>query len=201
MKRFVYIPVIAGALTFGGIVLANTDSNPAGNTETNSNNSNVQSSNQQASQQAPKLTFEEASAKALEIANGTITDIELERESNRSVYEVDVAHEGFEYDLKFDANTGEVLEQKREREDNDDDDSDDIVSTEGLISSEEATAAALAVANGKVKDMKLDNDDGVVQYEFEIENGSTEHEVTVNAKDGSIIKQETDDDDDNNDDD
>lgn len=203
MKKFIYIPVVAGALTFGGIVLANTDANPAGTSETNSNSANVQNSNQQSNQKATKLTFDDASAKALEIVDGTITDIELERNMNRAYYEVDVTHEGYEYDLKFDANTGEVLEQKREKEDDRDDDSDDIVSTEGLISSEEATKAALAAANGTVKDMELDNDDGVAQYEFEIEDGKTEHEVTVNAKDGSIIKHETDknDNDDDNDDD
>jgi uncharacterized membrane protein YkoI len=200
MKKFVYIPVIAGALTFGGIVLANTDLNPAGNAANNPNSSTVQSS-QQANQQAPKLSFEEASAKALEVANGSITDIELDNDGNRPHYEVDILHEGYEYDVKVDAKTGEIMEQKREREDDRDDDSDDVVSTEGLISAEEATAAALAAANGTVKDMELDTDDGVAQYEFEIEDGRTEHEVTVDAKDGSIIKNETDDDDDDNDDD
>ena len=206
MKKFIYIPVAVGVLTFGGVVLANTANTntgeaPAENVESgtsNQTNGSTGSANEQF------LTFDDVSSKALEIANGTITDIELDQRARTPHYEVDVFHEGYEYDLKFDAVTGEVLEQKRERDDRDDDDFDDnnvsgAAAEADLISSDEAIKAAKAVAEGTVEKVELDREDGIVYYEVEIENGRTDHEIYVNAEDGSILEHETDDDDDDRD--
>lgn len=202
MKKFIYIPVTVGVLAFGGVVLANT-ANPE---ESAANAANSQTSNDAGnSTQAQEqfLSFDEVSSKALGIANGTITDIELEQNARTPHYEVDVWYDGYDYDLKFDAVTGEVLEQKREKEDRDDDDFDGSADAANadLISSDEAVKAAKAVAKGTVVKVELDREDGVVYYEVEIEDGRTEHEIYVNAADGSILKDEIDNDDDDDDDD
>lgn len=216
MKKLIYIPVAAGVLAFGGIVLANSETpaaNPAAKTGT------VTNEVQKSSTPEEMLSFEEISAKALELANGRITDIELDKDDRRAHYEVDVDFEGYEYDFEFDAYTGEVLEHKREKDRNDDvkqsstavspastktadsKSGNQAVSNKDLIGSDKAIEAALAVVSGTVEGFELEMDDGFAYYEIEIKDGRSEHDVDVNAKDGSILKVDSDFDDDDNDDD
>lgn len=211
MKKLIYIPVAAGVLAFGGIVLANSETpaaNPAAKTGT------VTNEVQKSSTPEEMLSFEEISAKALELANGRITDIELDKDDRRAHYEVDVDFEGYEYDFEFDAYTGEVLEHKREKDRNDDvkqsstavspastktADSKSVnqaVSNKDLIGSDKAIESALAVVSGTVEGFELETDDGFAYYEIEIKDGRSEHDVDVNAKDGSILKVDSDFDDD-----
>lgn len=216
MKKLIYIPVAAGVLAFGGIVLANSETpaaNPAAKTGT------VTNEVQKSSTPEEMLSFEEISAKALELASGRITDIELDKDDRRAHYEVDVDFEGYEYDFEFDAYTGEVLEHKREKDRNDDVKQSSIavspastktadsksgnqaVSNKDLIGSDKAIEAALAVVSGTVEGFELEMDDGFAYYEIEIKDGRSEHDVDVNAKDGSILKVDSDFDDDDSDDD
>ncbi|HSP22754.1 MAG TPA: PepSY domain-containing protein [Planococcus sp. (in: firmicutes)] len=222
MRKLIYIPAAAGILALGGIAWANTDANPAESNVQAESDQDIKADATQSTNQPKFLTFDEASEKALQEVDGKITDIELERDGRVPRFEVDIDKDGYEYDLKLDAVTGEILEQKREKDDTDDDEDDNFTSSEksssatasanGYISKDEAVAAAKTVASGTVEDLELDNDDGVAYYEIELKDGRTEYEVHVNAKDGSILKHETDkdddddrddndDDDDNNDDD
>ncbi|MDQ0429098.1 putative membrane protein YkoI [Planomicrobium stackebrandtii] len=216
MKKLIYIPVAAGVLAFGGIVLANSDTPAA---DPSSTSGTVTNEVQKSPATEEMLSFEEISAKALELANGRITDIELDNDDRRAHYEVDVDFDGYEYDFDFDAYTGEVLEQKREKDRDDDlsqsksaapsnspsaaSDSNNksASSSEGLIGSDKAIEAALAVVSGTVESFELENDDGVAYYEIEIKDGRSEHDVDVHAKDGSILKVDSDFDDDDDDDD
>lgn len=215
MKKLIYIPAAVGILALGGVAWANTDANPQDSNVQAESAPDVKADAPQSTNQPKSLTFDEASEKALQEVDGKIADIELERDGSAPYFEVDIDKDGYEYDLKLDAVTGEILEQKREKDDSDenDDDGDDnftsaeksssaTVSANGYISRDEAVAAAKTVASGTVEDMELDDDDGVAYYEIELQDGRTEHEVHVNAKDGSILKHETgkDDDDDNRDD-
>ena len=215
MKKLIYIPVAAGVLAFGGIVLANSETptaNPSSKTET------VTNEVQAAPADKKMLSFEEVSAKALELANGRITDIELDKDDRRAHYEVDVDFDGYEYDFEFDAYTGEVLEQKREKDRDDmkqanaavspastkaadSKSGNQAVSNKDLIGSDKAIEAALAVVSGTVEGFELETEDGFAYYEVEIKDGRSEHDVDVNAKDGSILKVDSDFDDDNDDDD
>lgn len=203
MKKLIYIPVAAGALAFGGIVLANSET-PAANPSSASEK--VTNGVEQTSTTEEMLSFEEISAKALNLADGRIIDIELDNDDKRAHYEVEVDFDGYEYDFEFDAYTGEVLEQKREK-DNDDHSAQakgaaaGNSNSEKLIDSDQAIEAALAVVNGTVESVELGNDDGVSYYEIEIKEGSSEHEIDVNAVDGSILKSDSETDDDDNDDD
>ncbi|WP_223633830.1 PepSY domain-containing protein [Planococcus sp. 4-30] len=215
MKKLIYIPVAAGVLAFGGIVLANTEApaaNPASTSGTVTNEVQTSSATEK------MLSFEEVSAKALELADGRITDIELDKDDRRPHYEVDIDFDGYEYDFEFDAYTGEVLKQKREKDRDDDSKqmkeaassagtssaasnstSQTASSSEELIGSEKAVEAALAVVSGTVESLELEKDDGVSYYEIDIKDGRTEHDVEVNAKDGSILKVDSDTDDDDDD--
>lgn len=209
MKKLIYIPVAAGVLAFGGIVFANSET-PA--PDSSSKSGTVTNEVQTGSASEKMLSFEEISSKALDLANGRITDIELDKDDRRPHYEVDVDFDGYEYDFEFDAYTGEILKQKREKDRNDDGEqfseiassspvaaSDSTGKTKGLIGSDKAIEAALTVVNGTVEGFELETDDGLAYYEIEIKDGRSEHEVDVNAKDGSILKVDSDNDDDDDD--
>ncbi|AIF45156.1 PepSY domain-containing protein [Virgibacillus sp. SK37] len=62
-----------------------------------------------ASQAEPKLSTDVIKTMVSDQYPGTITDIELEKNFDKTFYEVEVENEDREYDLKLDANTGEVL--------------------------------------------------------------------------------------------
>lgn len=62
-----------------------------------------------ASQTEPKISTDDIKTMVADQYPGTITDIELEKNFDKIFYEVEVENENREYDLKLDANTGEVL--------------------------------------------------------------------------------------------
>lgn len=231
------------------------------------------------SQADPKLSHEDVKSLISAQYPGTITELELDREGNNPYYEIEIVNEdhGTEYELKVDANTGEILKLKEKRivpvetaKENDDADAkgskranngdtsrniadatkeDDgnyqtkIVEKEqkqihkpqkqtnqdqkkqpaqkqaqqnamkkepaqkqeqtqkkeqkrerkhAIISRQQAINIALAEFPGKVESVKLDEDDGRLIYEIEIENGDREAEIEIDAITGKIIVMEID---------
>lgn len=65
-----------------------------------------------ASQQNPKLSVDDIRQMIEAQYPGDITEIELEKDKNKSVYEVEVVSQGREYELKLDGQTGEILNLK-----------------------------------------------------------------------------------------
>lgn len=136
------------------------------------------------------LTMQQIEKKALAIVDGTVADIEFDQNQFRSIYEVEVHTETAEHDLKFDAYTGKLLKQKKERRDDDDWDNYISVSTPTakIITKEQAIETALTKAKGTVTKIKLD--DGL--YEIELKDGQYEYEVDVDAMTGNIVDFEQD---------
>ncbi|KGA84750.1 PepSY domain-containing protein [Lysinibacillus fusiformis] len=134
------------------------------------------------------LSMQEIEKKALAVVDGTVADIELDQNRYRSVYEVEVHADKEEYDLKFDAYTGKLLKQKKERQDDDDNEWVNANTTTNLISKEKAIEAALTKAKGTVTKIKLD--DGI--YEIELKNGQYEYDVDVDSITGEIVDFEQD---------
>lgn len=62
-----------------------------------------------ASEADPKLTIDDASQMVTDQYPGTITEIELDKENNKDVYEVKTVSNGVQYKIYLDANTGEIL--------------------------------------------------------------------------------------------
>lgn len=62
----------------------------------------------------PTLTTDEVESLVLSQYPGTITELELEKDFNKAVYEVEIEGDGMIYDLKLDGSSGEVL-QLREK--------------------------------------------------------------------------------------
>ena len=73
--------------------------------------------NTTADKQQPTISKDEMARRMEDKYSGTVTELELDREWGRDVYEIEVrTADGFEWDIEADANSGEVLEEKRERE-------------------------------------------------------------------------------------
>lgn len=65
----------------------------------------------------PAISMEEVIRRMEEKYNGTVTEIELDREWSGDVYEVEIrTGDGYEWDVEVDAETGEILKEKRERD-------------------------------------------------------------------------------------
>lgn len=209
MKKIILIPAAAGVLAFGGIVLANTDSNTGANPETtNTQNTNTAPAAQQNQGSKELIGFEKASAIALAIADGKVTDVELSEDDGRQEYEVEVHTAEYEYDFDIDAYTGEVLEQDRDRlsqgtkakeaaKNNGQNTANKAAATAqtNIIDADQAKEIALKeTGGGTITDFELDSDDGRSYYEVEIVDGNIEYDLELNAADGSIIEFEMDDD-------
>ncbi|WP_445479077.1 PepSY domain-containing protein [Lysinibacillus irui] len=170
MKKMIMIPALVVTLGVGAAI---------GSTTLLSGNA----------QEKKVLTMQEIEKKALAVVDGTVADIEFDKNQYRSIYEVEVYTDTEEYDLKFDAYTGKLLKQKKERRDDDDwDDNQQAATTTNIITKEQAIESALTKAKGTVTKIKLD--DGI--YEIEMKDGQYEYEVDVDSMTGNIVDFEQD---------
>ena len=195
MKKWIVIPALVGTTLIGGTVISmNTDFLATADNNT-------------------ILAVDEVKKIALKEVSGKVTSIELDDDSNRKVYEVEVLTADFDYDLNFDAITGELLKTEKENlvsgtpqtvaqqettKTNDNDDkvvNQSIASTTSFISQDKAISIALQKAKGNVTKVELDEDDGQYVYEIETHDGTYEYEIEINAVTGAIIEFEKDSDD------
>lgn len=121
--------------------------------------------------------------------------VKLERDDGRYQYDVEFYSGAMEYGYEIDAITGKILSAERELD-------DFIVPTDtcgaasgGTISAERAKEIALADAgvsgnNAVFTKVKLDRDDGRLEYEVEFYAGSMEYEYEINAETGSILSRD-----------
>lgn len=186
-SKWMAVPIVTGALVLGSIAIVAGANEKLDNASVNGNKKdNI-------------LTNEEITEKALTEVDGTVTEVELERELTRTIYEVEIVKDGFEYDLDMDAVTGKVLKNDKSTDDDDKDDLDDnsskIDSSKVAITREVAIETALKEASGTVTDIELESDDAQVFYEIEVEDGTKEVDVKIDATTGAVLKVDKDDDD------
>ena len=132
----------------------------------------------------------------LKEGNAVFLKVKLERDDGRYQYDVEFYSGTTEYDYEIDAITGKILSAGREL--------DDFIvpvgtsggsAGNGTISADRAKEIALADAKVNANDavfkkVKLDRDDGRLEYEVEFYAGSMEYEYEVNAETGSIISRD-----------
>ncbi|MEI3607007.1 PepSY domain-containing protein [Pseudogracilibacillus sp. SE30717A] len=167
-----------------------------------------------ASQADPKLNYDEVTGLILSQYPGTITEIELEKENNRNVYEIEIVNDEMEYDLKVDGNSGEIinlkekkvagnLEDQKGNEENSKKHEETKVEKKKNVSKEnkntvidasDAITIALNEFTGTVTDVEFDEDDGRYSYEIEIKEDGLKAEVEIDAMTGEIIIIEIDED-------
>ena len=121
------------------------------------------------------------------------TEMDLEREDGRLVYEVEFHVDGVSYEYKVDANTGEIVkrdqevEKRRKVEEK----------KSSLIGIERAKEIALEHAKqeaGAVKFTKseLDDDDDHYEYELKFYSATKDFEYEIDAISGKVLKSEID---------
>lgn len=170
MKKIILIPALVGVLGIGAVI---------GSTSLLSGNA----------QENKVLTMQEIEKKALAVVNGTVTNIEFDKERTGDVYEVEITNATEEHDLKFDAYTGKLLSQKKEALDDGDDRNIQVENNTAVkITKEQAIEKALSKAKGTVTKVELD--DGV--YEIEIVDGQLEYDIDIHATTGEIVGFEQD---------
>jgi len=180
MKKWIIIPVLAGAVILGGVgIVANADKSDVITTKATEG----------------LITIEEATAIAIKSVGGIVTDIELDKKRTGYIYEVELNVEGIEQELDISAETGEILRTKK---DNNVDDDDELnIANHDVMNFEEVIAIARENATGIVTEISLDNEDGRLQYEVEIKDGKSETTVEIDAVTGEVLELDIDNDDDN----
>ena len=147
--------------------------------------------------------------KALEIAmaasgfsaDEVYTETDSDLDENPAHYDVEIKHNGTEYEYKIDAYTGEILGTKEEADDdthraetkeqNPPIEAKLITESGSEISLDEAKKIALSYAGVKSEEAvftkaKLDYDDGRAEYELEFIVGNTEYEYDIDASTGEV---------------
>lgn len=102
MKKIILVPALLGVMGIGAALAVS-----GGSLTGSANNQKV-------------ITLDVIEKKALAEVNGTIRDIEYDKVGTKNYYEVEVFTADAEYDLKFDAVTGELLKKKKDTENLDD---------------------------------------------------------------------------------
>ena len=183
MKKKMVIGTLSAALVLGGAIAVGA-----------SNNADGSKVDAQANNAKTFLALDEVKKIALQEVDGVVEEIELEKESNKAVYEVDIEKDDIDYDLYIDAYSGEIYSVDRD-DHNDDDDINDtnLSNNKNTISQADATAIAEKAVNGKVIEIEKDEDDGLIKYEVELKTDRGEAEVEIDASTGKVLNVEWDD--------
>lgn len=141
----------------------------------------------------PEKSWQDALDAARAEFDGGVTKIELERQDRGGMeYKIELISSDTKFKIQFDADTLEVLSQKK------DDLGDDaqekqarIFDPADAIDLEEAAETARGEIDGIIEEWKLEGeDDGRVQYEFDIvPDGETDDiEVEIDAISGRVLE-------------
>ena len=141
-----------------------------------------------------------AKAAALKDAGLSESDVtfkktELDHSHGTQVYDIEFYTSDTKYDYEIDASNGTVLEKNIEQFQIQTPPTDSAINSSGndYIGVDRAKEIALNHAQMNESDVqfakaKLENDDGVVEYEIEFYFGRTEYDYTIDAVSGNIIE-------------
>ena len=141
-----------------------------------------------------------AKAAALKDAGLSESDVtfkktELDHSHGTQVYDIEFYTSDTKYDYEIDASNGTVLEKSIEQFQIQTPPTDSAINSSGndYIGVDRAKEIALNHAQMNESDVqfakaKLENDDGVVEYEIEFYFGRTEYDYTIDAVSGNIIE-------------
>ena len=118
-----------------------------------------------------------------------MTKLELDKEDGRWIYEGEIRKDNVEVDFEIDAYSGEIIQWDQ---DIDDDDHPNTTLSGKVIGMDKAKQIAEArLPDGQVVELELDEDDGRLIYEGEIETAAVEAEFEIDAITGEVIKWKT----------
>lgn len=134
---------------------------------------------------------------ALSIAEGEfegdLHDISFEQENGDWVYQFDMKNDSEEAEVIINHDTEEVMDVRTEQ-DNDNDDQNEVIDYGSLNEAYDAIDEAIAdLGGGEVKEWSLSIDDGVPEYDIDLEYENQTHEYTINAETLEILESGQDD--------
>ncbi|WP_132991663.1 PepSY domain-containing protein [Gordonia zhaorongruii] len=139
------------------------------------------------------IDWRDAVNKAKAEADGEVSDLTLDREGDRYVYDVELSAGNQEREVHVDAQTGEVVQRDGDGDDDDDDDRNETFDVGTLKTPKDAQKVALERVPGRVTEWSLDRDDDDdgdrTTYTIDISaNGDDDREVEVDAVTGNVIE-------------
>ena len=138
-----------------------------------------------------KLTSEQAKEVALKtIENAKVLVVELDVERLTAYYEVDLVKDNVLHEVKVDATTGEVKTTKTDKDQDDLKEKEEKAAKIKLTIEEAREAALKKVPNAQVRDITVEKSAGVVYYQVDLVDGTTQYEVELNAETGEFLAME-----------
>ena len=165
----------------------NDDANDSTENDDGDDNASPETDSSEINLDSYDSTIEDAIKKAQSNFDGQLTDIGLERENNKWVYKIELESDSEEYDVSYDVNTLDIIEEEKDSEN--DDKYNEYFKYEDLITFDEAITTAKSEVNGKATEINTDFDDGVLYYEVSIQNQNGEDvDVIIDAKSGETVE-------------
>ncbi|GCF94619.1 lipoprotein [Enterococcus florum] len=198
---------IAGFILLS-IALAGCTSNenelPAGSSTAASSSARVQdsSSSTVSDTESTKTNVEGIAVSASDALKAypdtSVTSLELEPSLGTYYYEVKGMDDDTEYDVKINAETGDLKKEREEALDDDEKNGverqEEELSIDGILSIEEAANAAVkAVGKGEAKEWSLEKEMSTTYWEVKVLDGRSETSVKLDAKTGDVLETELDD--------
>lgn len=178
----------------------NTDAGESESTETEGSSNNTDSDSSMTNRST--IALEDISMNAddaISIAEGEVEgdihEISFEHNGEEWVYKVDLNNGSEESEVVVSHDSEEVIDVRTEQEDDDDNDNEeDIVDYASLNEAYDAIDEAIAdLGGGEVKEWSLSMDDGVPEYDIDLEYENQTHEYTINAETLEILESDQDD--------
>lgn len=165
----------------------NDDANDSTENDDGDDNASPETDSSEINLDSYDSTIEDAIKKAQSNFDGQLTDIGLERENNKWVYKIELESDSEEYDVSYDVNTLDIIEEEKDSENDDED--NEYFKYEDLITFDEAITTAKSEVDGKATEISTDFDDGVLYYEVSIQNQNGEDvDVIIDAKSGETVE-------------
>ena len=125
-----------------------------------------------------------------------ITSIELEKSLNRRIYRIEGVDDHSEYQININTSNQEIIHQRSDKLDADEQNGEkrtDRINLDDLMGIKKiARIAENQVKNGKATEFSLEQDMGVTYWEVNVERGSVEKEIKIDAQTGKVLKIESD---------
>lgn len=137
------------------------------------------------------------SKKAIDITqetfSGIVTELELEKEDGRLIYDVELISGREKAEIEIDAYTGEVLViEIKTKNSNKYGNKLQSKGNKSLLDAQRAIDIAQDAFDGRVTELELDREDGRLIYEIELKSEQQKAEVEIDAFTGETLKVEID---------
>lgn len=120
------------------------------------------------------------------VPSSHVTEVDTDMDNGVTVYEVSLYKKNKEYDLKFRASDGKLIEYNWELPNT----SYSIQNRNNIAQSTIKTKACKLVKGARVNSIHLSIDDGLSEYKLTLTKGSKKYKLVYNAKNGKLLEYE-----------